>query len=1138
MKTSCSPVPSCIFSKSLSLWAGLLACGLFVPVQAQVVRKVAEPFDNQAWRISDDSSAGGSTQVSADVADELRDGAKGSLDFEAAFSGKGFEFFKGVPTQPLVIPGVTQEISVWVRGDSKYGWVIQLRDGWGRTEVGGKKLEWSLAKELDGKWRKATLKVPADWIQPISIDGVLGHNYGHTTEKVNSVLHLDQLEVENDISDVDAETGALKSWVAPPPAADAKAPVVKQPVAPLLQMKVEATEAHNVFSGVAPQFLLGAKNWRPQVANGTLNWKVVDWNGATVKSGNAPLKVEDNLALALPIDATKFGVYRLESSVKWADGKSLDISQPFAIIPVARPLTDAEKDASPYGLNVLSARQPMPETFRKAGIVWFRDYGFNYEWMVRAKGGDRSYSGWPWYPKIVKSYENSGARVLANLQKAIKPPSDGKVGPDQAWTRELVDIENAFPSIRAFELDNEYDLNRENINAEEAIGWKNYGSYHKKFGEVTQLLGDGKFIAAENGRAGIWPERVRKQIESGAFDSIGVINSHYYAGVPAPEVSATNYNTGMALQETSALWFDQLRDIKKVARSDGKPRQHWLTEFGWDTKAGPVVSATEQAAYLARAYMMLAAAGTEKGFWYWDLDSPGANNFFDGCGLFTFDQLPKLSYAAYAGLTQMLPKPEYIGMISAGENTWGYLFRNEGKLVASLWTLDGKKGPNVNFEGAKVYDFLANPLDKTEMQLGMEPVYAVGVGENSRFARQAAYSLSTPYLVSMTAGDSVTTTLQIKNTRSAPISGKVQLQLPEGWTDTSGAQNISVTAGKTVEVPLSFHISNDEGLGEKTVRIGVSEGEPLVNIPLRVSIERPVLMTVRGLQGEPGQSEVKVRVSNQSARPLDGTVRFKLPALWNTATPEIKVDALKPAEVRDITATVNWTADWKNGEQALVEYRSADGRTAQQPLIPSRLTLHKAPDGLKMDGDLSDWGTQNKLPDWVLGSTQGEAKASAYMAWSSQGLYLALDVRDSRGIVPDPRAFWQGDVTEMFIDTRNDKTARKYEAGDHQFWFAPQLEQKRAYTGQWKRGGEIGESRFDIGGIQSSVVRKGDGYVMECLLPAAQIKEFKAVVGTRIGLNLNITVKGAQGDREVFWPNPKADSTEQPANWGTVTLGN
>lgn len=1106
-----------------------------------IVQKVAEPFENAAWKISDDNSAGGSAKLAADAAPQLGAASKSSVQLEAAFSGKGFEHFKGMPSQPLVIPGVTKKVSLWVRSESKQGWMLQFKDGWNRSEADGKKLEWNIGRDATATWKKLTFTIPPDWVQPISIDGVLTHNWESQNQKANVRLSLDHLEVETDIADVDEESGVLKTWRSPASPANlaaAQDAAIKAPVTPLLKVNLAATEPHNVFSGVAPQFLLTAQNWRAQSASGAVQWKILDAGGSVLKTGNEAMEVEDNLALSLPMGTTKFGVYRLDSTIAWDGGKSITTSQPFAVIPVAKVLSEAEKDASPYGLNVLSARSMMVETFRKAGIIWYRDYGFNYEWMVRAKGADKSYGGWPWYPKIMNRYENSGVRVLANFQTAMKPPAEGKKPePDLTWTREVVGMLLAFPSLRHFELDNEYDLHAGNARAEDAIDWQNYRNYHKKFGQLVQTLGGGQWSAVENGRAGVWPERVRRVVQSGDFASVDVINSHHYTGVDAPEINVGNHNMGFAGDESVMSFFDQLRAAKKAASADGKPRQHWLTEFGWDTKAGPVVSPVHQAAYLARAYMMLAAAGTEKGFWFFDLDAPKANQFFDGCGLFTHDQLPKLSYAAFAGLTQVLPKPEYLGMINAGNSTWGYLFRNEGKLVATLWTLNGDKGPNINFEGAKVYDYLANPIEANTVALGLEPVYAVGIPDNSRWVRQAAYSLETPYLVSVTAGDSVTANLQIKNTRPNAISGKVRLQLPQGWTDVSGETGIAVEAGKTAVVPVTFRIGTEEPLGEKTVRLAIAEGEPLHSIPLRVQVQRPIVMTVRGLKGEPGNSDVNIRISNRSSQPLDGTLRFRLPTGWSTTTPELQVKALKPMEVRDVPAKVLWTPTWKPGEVAAVEYKSADGRSLQQPLIPSRLTIYRAPN-VVMDGDLKEWSAKTKLPDWVLGSTLGEANAAVYMAWSAKGLHLALDVRDSKALVPDPRSFWMGDVLELFIDTRDKKTPRKYEAGDHQFWLAPQVDQKRVYAGQWKRNEEIAATKYDLAGIQSAVVKRGDGYILECLLPDSMIQDFKPAAGARLGLNLNLSIKGNRLDREVFWTVPKFEAAEQPATWGTAILAN
>jgi len=1121
----------------------VLTCsGGFIPaVRADgVVHKVAEPFESVSWRGSDDSTADGAVKLSADVAPELRQASKGAVDFEASFSGKGFEYFQGTPAQPLVVPGVTKTVSVWVRNHAKYDWVMQFKDGWGRSEVNGQKLEWTLARGGDAPWKKVTFTVPPAWVQPVQITGVFTHNWESKTEKALGRITLDQLEVDTDIADVDEATGKLKSWKpAPPGTLPAQAMPPKEPVTPLLTVTLAGAQLHNVFSGTKPQFLLTAQNWRPAAAVGTLQWSITDPHGKKIQSGTQNLHVDDNFALALPLDTPKYGVYRLDTTLAWADGKKAVSSQPYAVIPVAKELTDAEKDASPYGLNVLSARQSMVSTFRQAGIVWFRDYGFNYEWMVRAKGEDNRYAGWPWYPKIVRDYENNGARVLANLQTSMRPPSgtSSAVGPDRAWTKEIVGMLLAFPSLRTFELDNEYDLKGANAKAEEAIGWKNYGLYHKKFGDVARILGEGQFTTVENGRAGIWPERLRKMVQSGDFANIDVVNSHHYAGPDAPETNVINFNMGFAGDEKPMTFFDQLRAAKAAGSSDGKPRQHWLTEFGWDTKAGPVVSPAEQAAYLPRAYMLLAAAGTSKGFWYWDLDSEKANQFFDGCGLFTFEQHPKLSYATYAGLTQILPKPEYLGTIHDGENTWGYLFRNDGKLVASLWTLDGKPGPKVDFGGAKVYDEFANPLETNTVALGLEPLYAVGVSENSRWSRQTAYQLETPYLVSVTAGDTVTATLQVKNARNAPISGKVRLQLPAGWNDATGETNISVAPGQTAKYPLTFHISPDETLGEKTVRVAIAEGEPLDTIPIRVLTQRPLEMTVSALKGEPGDSEVIVRLRNRSAKPLDGTLAFKLPSAWSTATPEMKLEALKPQEVREVRARVKWTADWKEGESAAVTYKTTDGRSVQQPLAPGRLTIPRATD-LTLDGNLKDWPTRTRIPAWALGSTLGDANAAVYLAWSPKGLYVAVDVHDSKAIALDPRSFWAGDVLELFVDTHDNKTRRQYESGDHQFWLAPQIDQKRAYVGQWKRGTELPETRYDIPGIQSTVVRTANGYVMECLLPASLLTGFKPSPGSRLGLNLNLSVKGAKQDREVFWSLPKSDGVDQPANWASVILGN
>jgi hypothetical protein len=399
--------------------------------------------------------------------------------------------------------------------------------------------------------------------------------------------------------------------------------------------------------------------------------------------------------------------------------------------------------------------------------------------------------------------------------------------------------------------------------------------------------------------------------------------------------------------------------------------------------------------------------------------------------------------------------------------------------------------------------------------------------------KQTAYSLETPYLMGATAGDSVTADLQVKNNRATPIKGTLKMTLPQGWTSDDATKAISVEAGKTAIVRVTFRIDTQQGLGEKIVRLAIDEGEPVVSIPLRVRVEPPVIMTVRALSGAPGKSEVLISLTNRSAQPLSGNLLLKVPSSW-TATPQLEAN-LSPGQTREIKTTVSWTPEWKTGESAMVRYQSSDNRTTSQPLIPPRISIHAARN-LTMDGDLKDWNAAQQVPEWVLGSTNGAARAKVYLAWGKEGLYVAAEVRESKLHTTDPRSFWADDALELFIDTRDKKAPRAYEPGDHQFWLVPQVEGKRVYVGQWKRGAEITETRYDIGNIQSAAVRRDGGYVMECLIPASLLHDWKPQVGARLGLNFNLTVRSTP-DREVFWTRPKGDgATDHPETWGSALL--
>ena len=1116
----------------------LLLAASPAPAAETTVTKRVETFDAGAW-VSDPWAR---APVQATIAD---DNGNRCLQAEVAFAGDGFAWSAARPPAPLVIPGEARVVSVRAKtSDTRFPFTLKFKDGWGRTEADKVKFEYAVPLKEANAWVTARFAVPKDWVMPLTFDGIATHNWEAQGQKLTLRLQLDDLEVTTDLANVDPATGALATWKPDDREKDPKKKLDQAPPSPLVSAAFGSAAPYHVFSRQKPAFTVEVRNWRAGRLAGQAACRVLDEAGKAVVEKKEALDVDHLQRLALPLDVPAYGRYALEAELRLGDEAPQQRRVVFAWLPPYPELTPAQKRASPYGLNIHMGNEKVKvDAFRNAGIVWYRDYAWNYEWLVRAKGKEKNYAGWPYYPAILKRFSDAGVLLLPCVMGSIRRPDvkdgriDGPLGPDRAWTREIVDLLNAFPSITHWELSNEYDLGKENAEAEALCDWGNYRAYHRKFAEIVKLIGNDELVAVENGRAGVWPERLAGCIRSGDFRDVGVVNSHHYCGVEPPEANIGNWNTGFQAHraQAPALFFDRLREVKRLAVSDGRPRESWLTEFGWDTLAGNVVPPAEQAAYLPRAFLLALAAGTDKGFWFFDFDSPAPAQFFDGCGLLGPDGSPKLSLCAMAGLASVLPAPTYVGPVNAGENTFGYVFENAGKPVAALWTLEGDSGPEVTFDAEQLVDSFGNPLPGRKARLRRAPVYATGLSRTDPLYLQSAYDIDTPHLAVVTAGEDVTTEVRVKNGRDTALQGRLRLVLPEGWKTDRAEAAADVKPGEQARVPFRFTVARDEPVGLKTVTIAVSEGAPLKGMPLKVLVQPPLIMQVGPMRGKPGRTEITVRVGNKTAKALDGELTLALPSTWKAERPTIRVEALKPGEAREIACAFAWSTDWPPAEQASISF-SADGHTVTQPILPNAYRIHKAP-ALKLDGQLDDWPAATRLPGWMLGSSQGAPGAVVHLAWGADGLYVGLDVRGSKVQVADPRSFWNGDCLELFLDTADDKRPRAYGPGDHQFWFVPQPDANRVFAGQWKRKDEIPETRYDLQDVKGAAVRTADGYRMEFLLPAAVLQKFKPEAGSRVGLNLNLTVQGTRFNRDVYWPWMKdAGVQNDPGTWGTLEL--
>lgn len=1122
-----------------SIFAALLILLSSSVSEAELVSRVLESFDRCVWN-SAWSKAPGQITIANEHSPDLSNGK--SMCIEVHFSGKGFEWFSVKPAKPIWIPGEAKSITVRYKVNSTgYMLALEFLDGWRRTEVNGKRLSWVLPVKTVGQWRTETFTVPKDWLRPIAISGLNIHNWDRQNEAFVLTVLIDQIEVTTDLSATDLQTGLPKSWLPNPNERDKGK--LQQPPVPLLQTELTSSAMNHVFAGQKPTVVFRLWDWLPKPRQGKVDLKVLDFVGKEVFSERRMVSSSGFIEEVFPLPLKRFGWYQAKVALTISDGTERSEQLAFAFIPPPRELTETEKLISPYGLNVHGGREKLAiETFRKSGIVWFRDYAFGFETMKQAKGDGR-FDGWPWYHQLLWRYQKAGAKLLACLQGAIRrpKPQDGRlssdIGPGPAWRQEVATIIAAFPQITHWELDNEYDFPQENRKTEEQINWANYRAYHKAFAEIIDAIGGGTLSAVEQGQAGIFPARIKLFVESGDFERIKVVNVHHYCGSDAPELNIVNFNPAESASREVRLFFDLLREAKQASTSDKKQRQLWLTEFGWDTLAGHVVSPSEQAVYLQRGWLLALAAGVDKAFWFYDFDSPEPKQFFDGCGLLTADGQPKLAFCALAALTNMLPTPRYIGDCNAGAGTQGFVFETDGKLVAVLWSVAGDIGPVVNFESGQLYDFLANPLDNRTQRLSRAPIFAVGISQDERWFKQAAYSLDTPQLTVAAAGDSFPIRLQILNNRNREINATVRVVTPKGWLIDRSEANVKVPVNSQANVAFNVTISLDEPEGFREVLVIAEEnGQRLKEMRAKVLITKPLALKVSPIEGEPGQTKVKVRVSNNSSRTLKGVLRFRLPKSWQVTPRSVTIEGLEPDEIREIFVDLTWSPEWQLGESAQVIFGTLERTIASEFIVPPILQIHRAPK-VELDGKLDEWDEKRAIPFWLLRSTFGEPNVRLFLAWSSEGLYIAAKVHNSIVKVPDPRSFWTGDCIELFVDTRNDKRPRPFEPGDHQFWFVPLVDEGRVYVGQWKRGNEIPQTLYDLTEIKSAARKTNDGYIIEVLLPTKYLHGFKPQVGAKLGLNINLTVYSERGTREVYWHRQKdLGVLRSPHLWGTAEL--
>ena len=1082
-----------------------------------VSKDIGDPEAN-AWEAGQWVTCGGDVIVLDERPADAPTNAK-SVRFETRYGDHAFGGWNA-HLKDNVLPGRPRKLTGWARlgNDDSWGMSFDFVDantnkfGISMHPVGDPKGKFKLTRE----WQKFEMDFPEvagkdkkPLAYPVKFDGVSQNNWGDR----NSPPKTRQFDVYD-----------LRLWTDMEGVAEEERPYS-------LSVSYPVVGNTFFFGEDKPRLVISAGSWIGRELELGFKAKAVSADGTTRDIAVPPLSILDSASAVVTLPFDEPGAYKVEITASGFPKPIVEKSR-YVVCLKPRELTEEEKEASPYGINVHGGGYVGYEKFARLGFTWVRDYAYTWGWLLRARG-DGKYAGWPWYPKIVKAAEDVGLKTLPCLMGAYAAKMDAKEGdpsltPSTDWRRSMALVVSTFDTLSAFELDNECDtLMFRHFDA--------YKRYCEAFGAIMKAARpDARAVSP--GLAGIYVEETQKLVESGAFKDIDVVNGHRYCGKDGPEYSKANLNTGMS-EAKPAYLRDVWRHWKKAATCDGKFRELWVTEWGWDTLAGQPVSEWEQAAYLQRKWVLAMGNGV-------------------GCGIFDRWRNPKPSAAAFAALRTFIPgKYEYLGTANLGPNHMVQIVKADGKVVALAYKIR-KDGPDLEIDdekAEKVTDMFGRELKaswsftgRRKRKLDIAPTWYVGLDESSDWLKQCPIDIESDFYVRNVGGEPVRVSV------AQPGRFEYSVEPPKGWT--------------VEKKPYGFDVTGPAGLKRGNTSFTVTGRNGKVSKTMAIEVD-VVPQAYAKSKAASFDGKFTMNVTNQSADDQDFTVKAELPAGWAIEPALAQTGSLKPEETKTLefrlveSAPVDPAA--KGAANPKLSIVNAKGMQVDYaPVIPREWTMRSVDLGkIKFDGDLSDWSDRNLVNSFMIGPNGDKDPTKVYLAYCPEGLVAALDVDDSRCFTADPGSFWRAaDCLEVMITTPD---GAKFEEGaawgpfDHQMWFCPMLEQKKMFCGYWcngkdqkvyrRAGGNERKGAWWLGDAsrstpedsRSALVKTPRGYRAEMFIPAEQLKGWeKMKPGATVGLSFTLVVEDLRNSQhELYWPNSKRDNLmKKPWTWARVKL--
>ena len=384
----------------------------------------------------------------------------------------------------------------------------------------------------------------------------------------------------------------------------------------------------------------------------------------------------------MAVDHGQIRVFLVQQEGNWSSG---DPHKDFAA--EARPLTSKTTGASPAanspwgmaaGAESGAYYARLTPTLRQAGVNWLRLFP---EWQnIQPRPGQ-----WNWEAsdKLVADARANHLRLLG-LWHYFAPwaSADGgtRKGPikDLQFWREYVSatVRRYQRDIQYWEVWNEFD-----------------GSFYEGRRGADKVKDYADLVVAAYDAA----KKIAPDIKIGTCVGAGFLDSAIKAGAGNhfDFVSVHPYSNLGAVAEGGEVAYLSLAGNLRQMLAANQQRADiplWITEFGQTTpiKADPQRDA-RQAEMLVKGYLLSLAQGFQRVFWF-ETRGGSEDGGITDWGLLRRDWSPRPAYEALKTMTTQLgAEPQYLGCLSLGQGSYGFLFRNQGDDVLAAWAPLGKQ---------------------------------------------------------------------------------------------------------------------------------------------------------------------------------------------------------------------------------------------------------------------------------------------------------------------------------------------------------------------------------------------------------------------------------------------------------------